>query len=313
LRIDYNDPFEAEGGWFKGNIHAHSLDSDGSYSPADIVRFYRDSGYDFLAITDHGVLTDTSGFTSPTFLTIPGEELCVGQSANRRFTHIVALNISEELAVVEYNGGLSRKKAIDLISNFGGFAIVAHPYWSDLNFNDLAALEVALGIEVFNTTCEVEIGRGYSSVHWDDLLVMGKHLLGFAVDDTHGRVRRHQPEDYCKAWINVKAPSLTVEDIMRSLKDGLFYSSNGPYIKDIRVEGDAIFVKSSPARSIAFISNTSLGMMYTAEGGSLEEASYSLKGQEVYVRVEITDKFGRKAWSNPIYMENDGGITSPSF
>lgn len=303
LRINYNNPFEVEGGWFKGNIHAHTLDSDGSYSPADIARFYRESGYDFLSITDHGILTDTSSFTSPRFLTIPGEELCIGQSVNGRFTHVVALNIREELPVADFNREVSPQKTIDLIADLGGSAIVAHPYWSDLNVNDLADLEGTLGIEVYNTACEYEIGRGHSSVHWDDLLVMGKRPLGFAVDDTHGRVRRYQPEDYCKAWISVKASALTAEEIMESIKNGLFYSSTGPSIKDIRVEGDEIFVKSSPARSVAFLSNTSSGIMHTAEEGSIEDVSYELKGQEIYVRVEVTDKLGRKAWSNPIYVE----------
>ena len=259
MRINYSNPFEGEGGWFKGNIHAHTLDSDGSYTPSDIVRFYRESGYDFLSITDHGILTDTSSFTSPRFLTIPGEELCVGKSVNGRFTHIVALNIREELPLADFNREVSPQKAIDLIADLGGSAILAHPYWSDLNVNDLAALEGALGIEVYNTACEYEIGRGHSSVHWDDLLVMGKRPWGFAVDDTHGRTRQFQPKDYCKAWISVKSSALTAEDIMKSIKNGLFYSSTGP----------------SRARA----------------------------GQEIYVRVEITDKLGRKAWSNPIYIE----------
>ena len=133
--------------------------------------------------------------------------------------------------------------------------------------------------------------------------MMGKRPWGFAVDDTHGRTRQFQPKDYCKAWISVKAPALTAEDIMKSIKNGLFYSSTGPSIKDIGVEGDEIIVKSSPARSIAFIANTASGMMHTAEEGSIEDAKYALKGQEIYVRVEITDKLGRKAWSNPIYIE----------
>ncbi|MEE8355243.1 MAG: CehA/McbA family metallohydrolase [Candidatus Bathyarchaeia archaeon] len=303
MRFSYNNPFEVEGDWFKGNIHAHTLDSDGSYAPSDVVRFYRESGYDFLSITDHGILTDTSSFTSPRFLAIPGEELCVGHSVNGRFTHIVALNIREELPVADFNREMSPQEAIDLISDLGGSAIVAHPYWSDLNVNDLAVLEGALGIEVYNSTCEYDVGRGHSSVHWDDLLVMGKRLFGFAVDDTHGRTREYLPKDYCKAWISVKASALTAEEVMKSINRGLFYSSTGPSIKDIRVEGDAIFVKSSAARSIAFISNTALGMMYTAEEGSLEDASYELTGREIYVRVEITDKLGRKAWSNPIYVE----------
>ena len=158
---------------------------------ADIARFYRDSGYDFLSITDHGILTDTSRFTSKRFLTIPGEELCVGQSANGRFTHIVALNIREELPLADFNRDVSPQKAIGLIADLGGSAIVAHPYWSDLNINDLADLDGALGIEVYNTACGYEIGRDYSSVHWDDLMVMGKRSWGFAVGETHGRTRRY--------------------------------------------------------------------------------------------------------------------------
>jgi hypothetical protein len=70
----------------------------------------------------------------------------------------------------------------------------------------------------------------------------------------------------------------------------------------MRLEDDEIFVESSEARSIAFISNTALGMKLTAEEGSLKDASYAMKGQEIYVRVEITDKLSRKAWSNPIFV-----------
>jgi hypothetical protein len=43
--------------------------------------------------------------------------------------------------------------------------------------------------------------------------------------------------------------------------------------------------------------------MHTAEECSIEDVSYEFKGQEIYVRVEVTDKLGRKAWSNPIYVE----------
>ena len=90
---------------------------------------------------------------------------------------------------------------------------------------------------------------------------------------------------------------------MESIENGLFYSSTGPSIKDIGVEGGEISVKSSPTREIAFISNTALGVMHTAEEGFIEDASYALKGPEVYVRVEVTDIRGGKAWSNPIYVE----------
>ncbi|HLU48521.1 MAG TPA: hypothetical protein VK116_10565, partial [Planctomycetota bacterium] len=43
--------------WFKGNIHTHSLWSDGDDFPEMIALWYRDNGYHFLAISDHNILS----------------------------------------------------------------------------------------------------------------------------------------------------------------------------------------------------------------------------------------------------------------
>ncbi|HYE19226.1 MAG TPA: hypothetical protein VEA69_12320 [Tepidisphaeraceae bacterium] len=40
-------------GWYKGNLHTHSLWSDGDDYPEHIARWYRDRGYHFLGISDH--------------------------------------------------------------------------------------------------------------------------------------------------------------------------------------------------------------------------------------------------------------------
>ena len=42
--------------WFKGNLHTHSLWSDGDEFPERIAAWYRDRGYHFLAISDHNTL-----------------------------------------------------------------------------------------------------------------------------------------------------------------------------------------------------------------------------------------------------------------
>src|SRR5687767_4137995 len=46
----------AEGRWFKGNLHTHSLWSDGDDFPEMIAEWYRNHDYHFLAISDHNVL-----------------------------------------------------------------------------------------------------------------------------------------------------------------------------------------------------------------------------------------------------------------
>lgn len=43
--------------WYKGNLHTHSLWSDGNDFPEMISKWYADRGYHFLALTDHNILS----------------------------------------------------------------------------------------------------------------------------------------------------------------------------------------------------------------------------------------------------------------
>ena len=47
----------AEPRWLKGNLHTHSLWSDGNDYPERIVDWYARHGYQFLALSDHNVLS----------------------------------------------------------------------------------------------------------------------------------------------------------------------------------------------------------------------------------------------------------------
>lgn len=44
--------------WYKGNLHTHSLWSDGDDYPEMIMKWYKDRGYHFLALSDHNVLAE---------------------------------------------------------------------------------------------------------------------------------------------------------------------------------------------------------------------------------------------------------------
>lgn len=43
--------------WWRGNLHTHSLWSDGNDFPEMITKWYVDQGYHFLAMTDHNILS----------------------------------------------------------------------------------------------------------------------------------------------------------------------------------------------------------------------------------------------------------------
>ena len=47
-----------ESRWWKGNLHTHSLWSDGDDYPEMIADWYRENGYNFLGISDHNILAE---------------------------------------------------------------------------------------------------------------------------------------------------------------------------------------------------------------------------------------------------------------
>jgi len=292
------NPFEAEGKWYKGNVHTHTTNSDGEWPPDQVAAEYKANGYGFLFITDHRRVTDVSGLSEDGFLVLNGDEIDAGRTELGHRYHLVALNLKEPISEQD---APTVQGIIDLARSKGAEVVIGHPYWSGLTINDVIHLEGYLGVEVFNTTCFVSIAKGHSTVHWDDLLARGKQVWGFAVDDAHEKFNDHCPIDVCVAWIMAKLPELTEAEIMLAIKSGRFYSSNGPSIYDISVRDGKISVSTSEVKVINFIADVSRGESFTAlGGGSLTGAEYRVRGSEKYIRVECFDKDGNAAWSNPI-------------
>jgi len=48
--------------WWKGNLHTHSLWSDGDDFPEMVIDGYKKAGYDFIALSDHNVLAEGERF-----------------------------------------------------------------------------------------------------------------------------------------------------------------------------------------------------------------------------------------------------------
>ncbi len=301
------NPFEAEGKWFKGNTHLHTSQSDGGLTLEEAAQLYRRHNYDFFVVTDHGRITVSKPHMVEGLLVIPGAEYsCEG-------IHIVGIGISEEAGSLCEHGV---QRLIDGVVDQGGLAVIAHPYWSSLTVERMLALERYIGIEVYNTNCEREIGKGLSSVHWDYMLMVGKKCWGLAADDSHFRFI-----DYCGGWINVKAPRLDAEELLKSLEKGFFYSSSGPEIRNVELLDWGLRIECSPSIAVRFVCDRSRGgcvhrvngeytahrCEYRVEDGYVVEASYRLRGKERYVRVEIVDEKGGRAWSNPFFIMEERG------
>jgi hypothetical protein len=294
------NPFALSGRWYKGNLHAHTTNSDGRLSPEEVIALYRDAGYDFLCITDHEVVTQTKAGQDSEFLLLPGAELNGGRSEIGERFHVLGFGL-RRIGALQSEVERTTQQAIDWIVAHGGATVLAHPHWSGHTYADLLPLTGHLGVEVFNTTCEVGIGKGISAAQWDDLLNRGQLCWGFAVDDCHSTHSANQ------AAILVKAPELTQDSIMAAIHRGQFYATTGPVIERVEWHSDAIsgertlHVHTSPVEEINFVAQGWHGQHLLAQPGqSLTEASFTLDGKEWYLRVECRDAQSRRAWTNPV-------------
>ena len=102
-------------------------------------------------------------------------------------------------------------------------------------------------------------------------------------------------------------PELTHDAIIQNFLDGNYYSSAGPVIKDWGIKDGKAWISCSPVNHINFVAGNIIndGVMVLGKAceDSLTYGEYEVKGHEAYIRVEITDKYGRTAWTNPIYLE----------
>lgn len=60
----FSEAAHAEPRWWKGNLHTHSLWSDGDDFPEMIAEWYRAKGYHFLALSDHNTLSNKQRFVA---------------------------------------------------------------------------------------------------------------------------------------------------------------------------------------------------------------------------------------------------------
>ena len=291
------NPFEQVGQWYRGNTHSHSTESDGRLPIAERFGAYREAGYDFLVLTDHRKVNDVSAHSSGDFLAISGSEVHPANPYGGDRYHIVAINIHERINCAE----LHPNAVIDEIKKQGGEAVLCHPYWCGHTLVDYLPLRDYFAVEVYNDTC-MGIGKGFSEEAWDSLLDKVGPVFGIAADDAHGT-----QHDCFHGWVMVKAAELTIESIMTAFRSGAFYSTLGPELTDLKVVGTngqrKLIVNCSPAKVVFFKGQRSRGRRIVApEGEMLTEVEYEVPTSAKYVRVEVIDEQGKKAWSNPLFF-----------
>lgn len=299
--------------WFKGNTHAHTLNSDGDSTPDDVVKWYREHGYNFLVLTDHNFLTRVDALNAlhgadKQFLIIKGEE--VTDRFGDKPIHINGLDLERQ---VEPQGGKSVadviQRNVDAIRDAKGVPHINHPNfgWA-ITAEDLKKVQNNKLFEIYNGHPLVNnLGGGDRpglEEVWDIILTSGKLLYGIAVDDAHYFKR---PWDKTAArpgqgWIVVRTATLSSQAILTAMEAGDFYASTGVELTDYTATEKGITITIKEERTskyrVQFIGN---GGRILSEA-TKSPAAYKFKGDEGYVRAKIIESNGKFAWTQPVMI-----------
>jgi hypothetical protein len=302
------DPFGHEGAWLRCALHAHTTNSDGDLAPDLLVRHYEWAGYDVLAITDHWVRTEER--STRKLLVIPSVELNAEAPTREDDAHVLALGVSDVPPLPE-DRFAPLEEVVSWIADHGGIPYLAHTYWTGLRTEQWWDCPGLYGLEVWNSGCELELGRGDAATHWDEALEHGRPLFALATDDSH-----HPGYDSGFGWTWVRARERSQEAVLEALRTGMFYSSTGPELRAVDVNDGEVLVRCSPAQSVTLYSGGRHGARANAGRLGLAHHADVLERDDTglitavrlvrpydapYGRVEVQAADGTKAWSNPLW------------
>ncbi len=312
--MTHRDPaFAARGRFWRGNLHTHSTRSDGVLSPEEVCRRYKAEGYDFLALTDHFIgaygypIVDTVPMRDKGFTTILGAELHSGAMANGELWHILAVGLPADFApsnspwFVPVEGQETAAEIAARAAAAGAFVAIAHPQWSGLTLEDARTITAAHAVEVYNHGCAMGCDRPDGFAIADLLLSEGRKLTLIATDDAH-----FSEPDHFGGWVMVKAEANEPEALLDALKAGHFYSSQGPELRDVRVEDGKLIVECSAVSSIVALGWGTGAKAIHGHSMTRGEVVLERLNNSPWIRAAVIDAAGKRAWSNPIWVGEHG-------
>ncbi|PYQ26076.1 MAG: hypothetical protein DMF81_00575 [Acidobacteria bacterium] len=207
------EPLQQRGtlSWYSGDLHVHTLHSDGTETAAEVARAARAAGLEFIAITDHNNTThQLERIEDPELLVIAGEEVTTpGGHAN-------VWGLSGWRSEIDFRVLPGRERIDSLVeaaASRGALFSINHPFlecdgcsWEHAIPPGVAALEVWNG----------PLGPQTRAIAlWDRLLREGRRITGVGSSDWH---RPRAPLG--RGSVRVRASELSRAAILRAIREG---------------------------------------------------------------------------------------------
>ncbi|MBE6548058.1 MAG: hypothetical protein E7667_04165 [Ruminococcaceae bacterium] len=252
-----------------------------------VANKYASEGYDLVAVTHKG------GFVSEGEGVLSSMECKIGnpESTDGEFTIVgIGMTSNPEIPADWENmiktSSSKASEAVKLIHRCNGYAIlcgcISHKNIPD----EIMRIEGLDAIEI----CNIERGEeGEAAVLCDILASMGKPLGIFCSGEG------------VLGGVCVEAKEAEHQSMIRALKAGRYYSSEGDGEVHIsQLPSGRIQVNCSPSLRIEFFTDSTEENTRRFVGKDLVFAEYVPLEGEKFVRAEITDINGKRAWTNYI-------------
>lgn len=216
-------------GWYKGDLHGHTLHSDGSWDVPDFVQYARDYNLDFVTLTDHNTvsaLAQVDSLSADDVLTMGGMELTT------YYGHALALGKRQWQEWRTHKQ--SMRELAQAVIDSGALYVIAHP--RSLGDPDCTGCRWEFEDMMPGIATVVEVWNDRWDEHNQDSLELyyqwlneGHKLMMTAGTDIHGKL----PAGANVGFNIVLADDLTEADILNAVRQGRSYLSSGPDIKTI--------------------------------------------------------------------------------
>lgn len=284
--------------WYKANFHTHTTVSDGRRTPEEVEAVFREHGYDILALTDHRKVSP--GREEKDFILLSATELDTVYGYGLECFHVIGLDVPPDAVFDDSLRKQHPQVLIDHLRNLGAIPFLAHPHWSLNQPEQIAELKGIVGAEVYNSASAFpwNAERADSAAILDLVSARGRQIPLLATDDCHWYEGEH-----CRSFTMLQTDDFSVAGIRKALEDGAFYASQGPRVRQVEIVDDTVTVTCSACTRAIFYSDVpwvSARSKNVPEGA--ERFEYTIHPKETFLRIELVDAEGNKAWISPIAL-----------
>jgi hypothetical protein len=202
--------------WYRGDVHLHTVHSDGRRLPAEAAADARAAGLDFIVSTEHNSSSAAGiwgAYAGPDLLIIDGEEITT------RNGHYTALGLPAgtwiDWRYRAVDGALAR--FVDDIHRAGGLAVAAHPREQCVGCGWKFGYAGMDAVEVWNGPWSADDEAVLAG--WDNLLVAGART-GAWLPAVGGSDAHREPEAIGLPHCVVHATELTRRAILDGVRSG---------------------------------------------------------------------------------------------